>query len=278
MTEPFSLTNQSHQAHTLLAWQTTDQGEYSTFTSTLGTGDSRPLPWHGRLHLAQDQVHLHLLRPAVHATYPSLSHAEQTRAQGYRFARDRTLYRAAHHFLRTSLSRYAGIMPGDWYYSHNSYGKPAVANPGHLRLQFNLSHTRGLIGCAVSLNHATGVDVESARPLPDLVSISRSVYVGPELDDVLAHTGAAQRTRFYTYWTLKEAYIKARGMGLYLPLEQFHFTAGDNGLWQLHCAPELNDSGAHWHCQSLILSQDDYLAYIVAATESLPTAASENIP
>ncbi len=264
MTEPFSLTNRLRQAHALLAWQTTDQGEYSAFTSIIGTGDSAPLPLHGRLHLAPDQVQIHLLRPAAHATYPSLNRAEQTRAQRYRFAKDRLLYQAAHHFLRTSLSRYAEITPDEWYYSHNRYGKPAVANPDHTWLQFNLSHTRGLIGCAVSLNRAIGVDVEGARALTDLVSISRSVYAGPELEDVLNHAGDAQCTRFYTYWTLKEAYIKARGMGLYLPLQQFHFTAADHSLWQLHCAPELNDSGTHWHCQGLALSQDDYLAYVVA--------------
>ncbi|MEL6710161.1 MAG: 4'-phosphopantetheinyl transferase superfamily protein [Pseudomonadota bacterium] len=268
MTESFSLTNQSRS---LLAWQATDQGEYSAFSSTIGSGDSRPLPLQGRLSLAPDQIQVHLLRPTAHATYPSLSPDEQARAQRYKFAKDRTLYRAAHHFLRTTLSRYAGIAPAAWYYSHNQYGKPAVANAGQTQLQFNLSHTRGLIGCAISLNRDVGVDVESVRPLSDLVSISRSVYVGPELDDVLSHSGDAQRTRFYTYWTLKEAYIKARGMGLYLPLEQFHFTAASDGLWQLHCAPELNDSGKHWHCQNLILSQDDYLAYIVSShTVSTP--------
>jgi 4'-phosphopantetheinyl transferase len=263
MTEQLSLTNKPQRGS--LTWQTTNQGEYSAFSNVISTHDHTPLPQHGRLHLAPDQVQIHLLRPAKHATYPSLSSAEQARAERYKFAKDRILYQAAHHFLRTTLSRYAEITPDAWYYSHNQYGKPAVANLGHTQLQFNLSHTRGLVGCAVSLNRAVGVDVESARPLSDLVSISHSVYAGPELADVLAHSGAAQRTRFYTYWTLKEAYIKARGMGLYLPLKQFHFTAADNGLWQLHCAAKLNDNGQHWHCQALTLSQSDYLAYIVAS-------------
>ncbi len=271
MTEQFSLTNKSHQAP--LTWQATEQGEYNAFSNTIGTCDNTPLPQHGRLYLAPDQVHIHLLRPAELTTYSSLSSAEQTRAQQYKFAKDRILYQAAHHFLRATLSRYAEIAPDAWYYSHNQYGKPAVANPGHTQLQFNLSHTRGLISCAISLNRAVGVDVESARPLSDLVGISHRVYVGPELADVLAHSGAAQDTRFYTYWTLKESYIKARGMGLYLPLKQFHFTAADNGLWQLHCAAELNDNGKHWHCQALALSQSDYLACIVASqpTSTEPT-------
>lgn len=266
MTESLSLTN---RPSTLLTWQTTEQGEYNAFSNTICTSDSAPLPLQGRLYLAPDQVHLHLLRPITCAAYPSLSRDEQARAQRYKLAKDRILYQAAHHFLRTTLSRYAELAPIAWYYSHNPYGKPAVANPGYTRLQFNLSHTRGLIGCAVSLDRAVGIDVESARPLSDLISLSRDVYVGPELDDVLAHSGDAQRARFYTYWTLKEAYIKARGMGLSLPLQQFHFTAGDNDLWQLHCMPALNDAGKHWHCQGLPLSQDDYLAYIVASQPPL---------
>jgi 4'-phosphopantetheinyl transferase len=89
-------------------------------------------------------------------------------------------------------------------------------------------------------------------------------FSSSEVADVLSPTErSAQEQRFFTYWTLKEAYIKARGMGLSIPLQQFSFIKTTTGKWTLHCDPELNDSGKNWTFSTYKIN-DYYLAISIA--------------
>ena len=232
---------------------TSDGNEYSA------------LPHRGPLQSSTTQVHLHLLQPdgTNGSHYATLNAAEQSQAQRFMFSKDQVLYAAAHHFVRTTLSRYADLDPAAWLFDKNTYGKPHIANPGYAELQYNLSHTHGMVAIAVIRQRAIGVDTEQARPLDDIASLSRSVFATPERADVLACTGTAQQQRFFTYWTLKEAYIKARGMGLSIPLQQFHFIAGTPPLWHLTCDPSLNDNGAAWYCRAFRVTEHYHVACVV---------------
>lgn len=260
--------------HTLaLDWQTQALGRYSTCAYHLPVGDQghyHPLPYQGRLQDSTEQVHIHLLQPdaAKEPHYATLNATEQRQAQRFKFAKDRKLYAAAHHFVRTTLSRYADIDPADWAFRNNDYGKPRIINPGYTSLDYNLSHTQGMVAIAVTRQRAIGIDTEQARPLNDLTSLSRSVFADPEYANVMAGTGRDQQQRFFTYWTLKEAYIKARGMGLSIPLQQFHFIAGIPPQWQLQCDPALHDDGKRWHCQAIRLADHYHLAFVVDNTDS----------
>lgn len=215
--------------------------------------------------LPADVLHIHLLRPDGYvdtAAENILNMEERQQALAFRFQRDRDLYLAAHLFLRRVLSRYAPITPDGWQFSRNAYGKPAIANPAYGWLQFNLSHTHGLVACAVARECAVGVDVESIRNLSDLPGLCQYAFAPVETADVLNTPGQqAQTERFFSYWTLKEAYIKARGMGLSLPLQQFAFqrTAGH---WQLHCEPALQAGGEHWQSDTIRIGAH-CLAYCV---------------
>ena len=117
------------------------------------------------------EVHVWLLQPekvvdaAVLAAYAdSLSGAEHARQQRFHFEHDRKLFLVAHGMLRSVLSRYVAVAPSQWQFSSGRYGRPAISGPDGLpALRFNLSHTRGLVACAVSLEFDCGVDVERLR-------------------------------------------------------------------------------------------------------------------
>jgi 4'-phosphopantetheinyl transferase len=216
--------------------------------------------------LGQDDVHIHLCRPEGFAADGKnlLNKAERERADAFKFDKDRDLYIAAHVFLRQVLSRYAPVPPENWQFVNNAYGKPAIANAGYERLRFNLAHTGGRVACAVARNRAVGVDVEQHKCLGDLPALCRYAFSPLEAEDVLsARLPGEQEQRFFSYWTLKEAYIKARGMGLSLPLQQFSFVREDHQGWRLEYAQGFQDDGETWQFDTRRLGENHALAYCV---------------
>lgn len=218
------------------------------------------------LTLKTNELHIHLLQPGQgnDADDKILDALEHRRAQSFKFDKDRALYVAAHVFLRQVLSRYANIPPKDWQFVNNIYGKPAITNSGYEWLQFNLSHTQDRVACAVTRNRAVGVDVEQHKRLDDLRSLCHYAFSPIEAEQVLSTPCREQQEqRFFSYWTLKEAYIKARGMGLSLPLQQFYFAQGVNQDWQLHYSPGFQNDGNNWQFNTRRLQTPHYLAYCV---------------
>jgi 4'-phosphopantetheinyl transferase len=176
-----------------------------------------------------------------------LSDDERDRQARFHFARDRDLYLVAHALVRTTLSRYATVSPNAWSFVTNEYGCPSIA-PGVCAapLRFNLSHTRGLAACAVALDRDVGVDVEWHARTVDILDLAPSVFAPDELRALRSLPPDRQRPRFFQYWTLKEAYIKARGMGLALPLEQFAFDVVDPAQIRIAFTPPLDDDPGRW--------------------------------
>ena len=108
--------------------------------------------------------------------------------------------------------------------SRNVHGRPEILDrpAGVPDLRFNLSHTDGLIACAVTIGREVGVDVEHVgRRLTH--DIAGRFFAPREVADLKSLPVAEQPRVFFDYWTLKEAYIKARGFGLALPLGDFAF-------------------------------------------------------
>ena len=149
-----------------------------------------------------------------------LSPEEIDRAARYRFPRDQRLFRFAHTFLRQTLASYLDIAPHDLQFSIGSHGRPELIG-GELR--FNLTHTEGLVGCVVTHSADCGVDAEALDRRADQQLLSARVFTVQEQE---AFQNAAEDERsllFFKTWTLKEAYIKARGLGLALPLREISF-------------------------------------------------------
>jgi len=144
-----------------------------------------------------------------------LESAEQVRADRFHFARDRDTSIAAHALKRKLLSWAGDLPPSDWRFIVGRFGKPQIDPAlGRPRLHFNLSHIRGLVACAVSLDHEVGLDVEAWDRAGDGLDIAGRFFAPAELA-LLREAAPDDRPEvFARIWTLKEAYIKATGRGL----------------------------------------------------------------
>jgi len=171
-----------------------------------------------------------------------LSHEEKEQQRRFAFERLRRQYLVSHALVRDVLSRYAPVAPQDWRFQANSYGRPSIAEPAGWRgLRFNLSHTDGRAVVAVAWEVDIGVDVEGLRDLDDLSQIVEQFFSPIEV--------AQLRSRpewFYDFWTLKEAYIKARGMGLAIPLHTFSFNLADPALPTIMFHQGCDDLAERW--------------------------------
>ncbi len=154
----------------------------------------------------------------------TLSGDERERRDRFLFPEHRRQFHVAHGLVRATLSRYARIDPGDWAFDIGAHGRPEIRDTsGGRRLRFNLSHTHGLVAVAVAWERDIGVDVEAADRRAATLAIADRFFAPTEIAALRAAPAESQQDRFIRTWTLKEAYIKARGMGLALPLQQFAF-------------------------------------------------------
>jgi 4'-phosphopantetheinyl transferase len=115
-----------------------------------------------------------------------------------------------------------------------------------LPLHFNLSRSNGFIVCLVALHREIGVDVEDTERPSDILTIADHFYSRPEIAALRALPEEVQRIRFFEYWTLKEAYIKARGMGMSLPLDQFSFHLEPSRPVRVSFDHQLKDNALTW--------------------------------
>ena len=136
-------------------------------------------------------------------------------------------------FKRGVLSRYANVAPADWRFSRGEHGKPGLLD-SPLPLDFNLSHSGDWLACAVTAGTAVGLDIEYCDPSRDVLKLARRFFQTREVAGLQACGEERQTARFYDYWTLKEACIKARGQALGQGLESagFHlgFSVGAEGV------------------------------------------------
>jgi 4'-phosphopantetheinyl transferase len=185
--------------------------------------------------------------PACAARWAAvLSDEELQRHRRFMFERDRHSFLAAHAATRLGLSRYADVEPRSWRFTPGPYGRPElVPPPGAPPLHFNLSHTDGMGICAVALGREVGADVERVDSRTPSREVAERFFAPPEHRTLTSLEGDAFRQRFFRYWTLKEAYIKARGMGLHLPLDQFWFDL-DGPEIRIHFEPGIQDDPARW--------------------------------
>ena len=160
-----------------------------------------------------------------------LSPEESRRHDRFLVSGARDEYLVGRALVRTTLSRYGMTAPKDWRFVANAFGRPAIAGDNLERLVFNLSHTRGLVALAVASGAGAdggeppdiGVDVETVSRTSACRDLAGRYFAPSEAAYVRRADDPALEERFFAFWTLKEAYIKARGMGLALPLDGFAF-------------------------------------------------------
>jgi 4'-phosphopantetheinyl transferase len=120
-----------------------------------------------------------------------------------------------------------------------------MTSPSMPRLFFSLANTRQLAVGLFAFDHNVGVDVELAAPI-GTAGIAECFYSAQELAELATLTDTARLSRFYELWTLREAYLKARGVGLALPLDQLVFRLTSAGSVQAGFGPAIRDDPAHW--------------------------------
>ena len=149
----------------------------------------------------------------------ALSREESARATRYRFDVDRTRYIAARGWLRSLLARYTGCAPSEIHVTEGPHGKPRL-DMGQSWLRFNLSHSNDLAIYAIAREREVGVDVERIRNDMPIDDIARQLSPRERAD--LAALPEVDRPRAaFDCWTRKEAYLKAVGAGLSVPLDEF---------------------------------------------------------
>jgi 4'-phosphopantetheinyl transferase len=153
--------------------------------------------------------------------YATLSSDERKRTARLRFTRDQQRFIVAHGTLRNVLGRYLQIQPDRISYVNSAFGKPDLGPEFDSRLKFNLSHSAGLALIAVAADSDVGVDVEYIRAHTDYEEIARRFFSAAEVDQLIALPKQLYAEAFISCWTKKEAYLKACGDGLAIPLNSF---------------------------------------------------------
>jgi len=172
---------------------------------------------------------------------------ERQRQQRFALEKGRRAYLLTRALARTTLSRYADVAPQDWRFVIDERGKPEIA-PGlcPVPLRFNLSHTNGLIACAVTGHYDLGVDVEWMMRRTNTVAIADRYFAPFEANALRRLPQHRQRERFFELWCLKEAYIKARGLGLAIPLGQFWLHLDEGERIEISFDSRLRDRAQDW--------------------------------
>lgn len=213
------------------------------------------------LTLAEDEIHLWLTEdrniddPELLAQYHDMLSAEEARQyQRFYFERDRHQYLVTRALTRSVLSRYAAVAPAAWQFGKLEHGRPQILNPEGQALLFNLSHSAGLIVLAICrstaprprLQPALGVDTENIVERAPPLEICPRYFSPAEVAELRGLPAGQQPLRFFHYWTLKESYIKARSLGLALPLEQFSFHFPAHQEVSIRFDPRLEDQAERW--------------------------------
>jgi len=193
----------------------------------------------------------------------TLAEQEKARAARFIFEQDRDRYIAARGILRDVLGKYLRCAPQSIEFDYGSYGKPALARAASRPvICFNLSHSHALAVVAIGREREVGIDVELIRPEFAGEEIARRYFSAKEIAELIGLPAELRAEGFFLCWTRKEAYIKAKGDGLQIPLDSF-----DVSLSPGRPATLSSVDAPHWSIESFVpslVSKPRYAAAVVA--------------
>jgi 4'-phosphopantetheinyl transferase len=157
-----------------------------------------------------------------------MSQDELARAERFRFAADRRRFVITRGWLRTLLSRYLKVAPQSIRFAYGPYGKPSVAEtrPYRRDIKFNVAHSGELAVLAFTCIGEIGIDVEQIRTDFDIDDIAGSYFSAAEVASLKKISPAERYEAFFSCWTRKEAFVKAKSLGLSFDLDQFDVNVG----------------------------------------------------
>ena len=180
---------------------------------------------------------------------------ELIRAKKYSFAEHRERFVIARGVLRKLLSRYAGVEPEQLRFCYGPQGKPVLAQRGSDQLCFSVSHSHRLAIYAVTLNRQIGVDVEYLREDLASMEMAERFFATRESETIAALPAELRTVGFFNCWTRKEAYIKAQGSGLSLPLDQFEVSLAPGEPATILWLEDELEQSRNWTLKELALFQ-----------------------
>jgi 4'-phosphopantetheinyl transferase len=223
----------------------------------MGTPESPWCPAPEPLLLGPDEVHvlratLDLPLSWVQTLQQTLAEEEQIRAAQFHFPKDRMRFIVARGLLRAILGRYLAREPCTLQFCYNQYGKPTfVRESGSDALSFNMTHSHGMALYAITCSRIIGIDLEYISTDVSSEQIAERFFSAYEVRMLRAIPKQIQHEAFFCCWTRKEAYLKARGMGLSLDLNEFDVSVTPGAPAELLSTREENQDIARWSLYDL---------------------------
>ncbi len=218
--------------------------------------------------LPEHEAHVWLVEPesirdsAVLADFRAvLSAQERQQCDRFHFPQDSHRYLVSHAMLRQVLSGYADLAPADWRFSRSKHGRPEIANSDAPAIRFNLTHTHGLAACIVMQSDDCGIDAEKLDSRHNITGIAQRMFSEEEFHHLEPLNGSALSEAFYSRWVLREAFVKAKGIGISYPTRKLHFHIQDDNSIQLSFDPDLDEDDSYWRFR-LLRPTDDHVAAI----------------
>lgn len=228
-------------------------------------GDEPVIIWQPtptNLTLAQDEIHvwrasLTQSDSTIETLWATLASDEQERAQRFYFDEHRRAYIVGRGLLRQLLGRYLQRKAEAIQFEYTDYNKPFLAsttcglNDSNSDFRFNLSHSGSVVLYAFGYGRELGVDVEFIKPDFDYLGVAEGFFSESERAALHSLPIVDQPQGFFNCWTRKEAYIKAHGEGLSLPLDQFDVTLRPGEAAKLLATRPDPTEASQWHLQAL---------------------------
>jgi 4'-phosphopantetheinyl transferase len=165
---------------------------------------------------------------------------ERSRYERYRTDRDRSMFLLGRVMARALVGEAAGVDPWSWAWREGPRGRPEIGEP-RVSVRFNLAHSAGMVVCAVAEGREVGVDVEDLARRPADLALVRRCCSPLEIAELETAAAGERHDLFLRYWTLKEAYLKARGLGLSVPLSDISLAVRGS-----HVSIAFSDALAGW--------------------------------
>jgi 4'-phosphopantetheinyl transferase len=197
-----------------------------------------------------------------------LSDDERERAARFRFGKHQRRFTVGRGILRTLLGRYLECAPEDLKFEYSDHGKPFLAGTHGVDLRFNLSHSHEVALFGFTIGRNIGVDVEQVRPDRSTREIAERFFAPAEVEALFVLPKEQQSAGFFRCWTRKEAYIKAKGMGMAIPLDSFAVSLSPEQPASVLWVRDQAEEPARWVLRQLAVDAD--FAACVAA-EFQPT-------
>lgn len=183
-----------------------------------------------------------------------LASDEKQRADRFRFDHLRRSFILTRGALRALIGRYIGVSPANIVFSYGTKGKPAVESSDSI--DFNVSHSGDFTVVAFAHDRKIGVDVERIRPVSDLTDIAARFFCPEEFNELMSVPAEHRDRAFFLCWTRKEAYIKAKGAGLSIALNDFRVTLQPGLPAAFIRLEDGQDMATDWSLHNLELAPD----------------------